>query len=362
MSMPTRREAAAWTLALPCLAGAAAADVRAADFAAGRLCGFDVGAVDYGDSAYFDAVAATGARVVRAALPFRRCPGCRHFVRRLQDTEALARLLDMAAARGLMVIVVGAFEVEAAIELWRDPALQDDWVEQWRRVAAEFGRHRALAGLDLLNEPDPPQRASGDLPAAQAQWRALATRAVEAIRGAGSTRPVLFEPVAGASPLGLRGLLPLADEEVLYSIHFYLPHAITHQHVAPQWPRAPSYPSRAGESLAGGDPTLASGPFDRSRLALEMQPAREFQLRHGVPVHVGEFSCVRWAPGDSALRWVSDCLDLFAERGWSWTYHEFRGWPGWDAERAGSAPLRGDAPVMRRLRKALQTALQPARR
>jgi hypothetical protein len=359
--MPSRREAVGWIAALPCkgVVGAAAsattAQVRAADFADGRLCGFDVGDVHYGDGAYFDAVAATGARLVRASLPFGRCPGCRHFLRRLRDTEALARLLDMAAARRLKLIVAGSVEGAQGGDFWQDSALQDDWLEQWRRLAAEFGRHPSLAGLDLLNEPDPPQRAA-DMPAAQMQWRALATRAVAAVRAAGCARPIVFQPVAGASPLGLRGMQPLADAEVIYSIHFYLPHGITHQRVAPQWPGDFSYPSRAGESVAGGDPTLAPGPFDRERLALEMQPAREFQQRHGLTVHVGEFSCVRWAPGESALRWVSDCLELFAERGWSWTYHEFRGWPGWDAELAGSAARRADAPVMRRLRAALQAA------
>ena len=31
-------------------------------------------------------------------------------------------------------------------------------------------------------------------------------------------------------------------------------------------------------------------------------------------------------------RYISDSLAYFEAQGWSWTYHEFRGWHGWDAE------------------------------
>ena len=370
--MTSRRTALAWAAGTACAAASASPArggphrLRAADFGKadlGALGGFNVGDVHHGDAAYFDAVAATGARLVRTTLPLGRCAGCHHFQRRPEDLRALATLLDRAAARGLKVVVVGGFEGITDATFWRDAAAQDDWVDSWRLVARECGEHPALAGLDLLNEPQPPAHASASasglgLAAAQAQWRALATRAARAIRSAGCERPLIVEGVAGASPAGLRGLQPLDDPEVVYSLHFYLPHAITHQGLAPDWPDAQVYPGTPSQRLAGGDPRLPPGPFNIERLAQELQPAVDFQAQHGVPLYVGEFSCIRSAPGDSALRWVSDSLALFERLGWSWTYHEFRGWPGWDAELADrSATLRRpDAPVMRRLRQALAAA------
>ena len=84
----------------------------------------------------------------------------------------------------------------------------------------------------------------------------------------------------------------------------------------------------------------------------------EFQTRHDVPIYVGEFSCVRWAPNASAQRWVADCLALFTKFSWSWTYHEFRGWPGWDAEIDSADPSAStrsiDAPVMHSLRRVMR--------
>jgi hypothetical protein len=49
-----------------------------------------------------------------------------------------------------------------------------------------------------------------------------------------------------------------------------------------------------------------------------------------VPIYVGEFSAIRWAPG--AADYIRDLIELFEEYGWSWTYHAFAEWHGWDTE------------------------------
>jgi hypothetical protein len=85
----------------------------------------------------------------------------------------------------------------------------------------------------------------------------------------------------------------------------------------------------------------------------EMAHALAFATKHQVPIYVGEFSCVRWAPGRSAYAYIADCLEIFTACGWSWTYHEFRGWPGWDAEIDSPDPnvitRSPSAPIMRLL-------------
>ena len=65
-----------------------------------------------------------------------------------------------------------------------------------------------------------------------------------------------------------------------------------------------------------------------------LRPVREFQLRHGARIYCGEFSAVAWASG--AEEYLRDCIDLFEEYGWDWTYHAFREWPGWSVEHEGS--------------------------
>ena len=70
--------------------------------------------------------------------------------------------------------------------------------------------------------------------------------------------------------------------------------------------------------------------YDRETLRRILKPVRDFQQRHGARIYVGEFSAVRWAPG--AERYLEDCISLFEEYGWDWTYHAFREWNGWSVE------------------------------
>ncbi len=54
---------------------------------------------------------------------------------------------------------------------------------------------------------------------------------------------------------------------------------------------------------------------------------------HGARIYVGEFSAIAWAPGADA--YLRDCISLFEEYGWDWTYHAFREWAGWSVEHEG---------------------------
>lgn len=363
MRSPRRRELLHWgyAAALAPLAGGGATSAstgvpRADDFRGGALKGFVLGGVER-NIALLDAMAALGANLARVFFPFRRCRDCRQFGRADNDVQALRRLLDRAALLGMRLVVVGSFDGIDAPGFWADAALRASFVENWGWFAGTFGDHPGLGGLDLMNEPNPPWP-GGDIHEAQALWQPLAQAAIDAVRDAGSAVPIVFEPVAGGNTLGLTGMRPFADRNVVYSIHFYTPHDITHQRVSAPWQRVIPYPAEAEWDLGRWDAELGASRIDLARLERELRLAVAFQARHDVPVYVGEFSCVRWAPNGSAQRWVADCLALFTKYSWSWTYHEFRGWPGWDAEIESGDPAAAtrsiDAPVMRSLRQAMR--------
>ncbi len=63
-----------------------------------------------------------------------------------------------------------------------------------------------------------------------------------------------------------------------------------------------------------------------------------------------------WASG--AEEYLRDCIGIFEEYGWDWTYHAFREWPGWSVEHEGTchADLHpsADNPRMRALLKGLR--------
>jgi endoglucanase len=327
----------------------------------GRLRGFTTNNLPHIDAAQLQALAATGANVARVGMDLMECAACKvGGVHRLTDVtvERLRRTLDAAAQAGVRIILLGNADGTSIEQpLWREPDLQERLVAAWRRVADVVRNHPALVGLDLLNEPHPPMP-DGRTEQPQRVWSALATRAIGAIRSSGCDAPIVFEPVAGGSTLGMAGLRPLPLEGVVYSFHFYTPHEITHQGVSDRWSRRIPYPADASYGLGGWDAKLGVGAIDARRLHAELQPVRAFQQTYRAPIYVGEFGCVRWAPDGSAQRWVSDCLDLFEAQRWHWTFHSFRTWPGWDAEVEADEPMdsrrrRSLTPLMRRLLGAL---------
>lgn len=325
----------------------------------GELRGFTCANLPALDGVTLRALRETGARLARVGIPFRR--DASGYRLEAGDALALAARLQDAADLGLGLVALGLFDDGVAEQpIWRDAALRDGFVRAWSAFAARFGSHPALAGIDLLNEPHPSQLSPAE---AQQSWVSLAAAAVSAIRRAGSRAPVICESVLGAHPSALRGMVPLPDARVVYSVHFYTPHDITHQRVHSQWGRHIPYPAGPEWQLGAWDPALGVGVIDRTRLARELRFVRDFEARFAVPMYVGEFGCVRWAPDGSALRWIGDCVDLFDAARWSWTFHSFRTWTGWDAEIGSADPRdpvrRDDAPVMRRLRAAL-TAVEPA--
>ena len=63
---------------------------------------------------------------------------------------------------------------------------------------------------------------------------------------------------------------------------------------------------------------------------------RDFQLRHDAIVYIGEFSAIAWAEG--AGEYLTDCISIFEEYGWNWSYHAFREFTGWSVEHESDRP------------------------
>jgi endoglucanase len=338
------------------LAAAQPSMVSAASYLNGGLKGFQIDNVRSrgGNVPYFDALATTGANVGRIFFSFKKCQSCVQYGRSPVDVEALHRILDWMHTRNLKLVVAAEFDDADKPFFWAHSELRKSVVDNWQWFAREFRNHPAIAGLDLMNEPNPPWQ-GGKLAGAHQLWRPLAEQAISAIRAEGCTLPIIYEGVGGGSAIGFRDLVPFDDPQVVYSLHVYTPHEITHQGVGPAWQRSIPYP--AGPEWQLKDAVLEAGSWDRKRLEAALKDVVAFQTRHKRPIFVGEFSCVRWAPNGSARRYVADCLAIFKQYGWSWCYHDFRGWPGWDPEidsedRAVTTRSSG-APMMEMIRSQL---------
>jgi hypothetical protein len=199
--------------------------------------------------------------------------------------------------------------------LFTDAACQRKFIEVWQQMARRYKDVKTIWGYDLANEPVE-SAAAEEL----ADWQELAERAAKAIRAIDPQRAIIVEPPQWGSPLGLRELRPLAVSNVVYSVHMYLPVAFTHQGVF-----GPGKPNRYPGEIDGKR-------WDKAQLEAALQPVVDFQRKYGVHIYIGEFSAIRWAPDQSACRYLADLIDIFEAHGWDWSYHAFREWDGWSVE------------------------------
>ena len=250
---------------------------------------------------------------------------------RLDNLEDVLRWAD---ARGMKICVdlhvqPGGHDSSGGQALFRDERYAAAFVETWRRIAARFRGHPAIYGYDLINEPLQNGRAPIDY------WT-IQRRAAEAVREIDPETPIIVEANHWALPNAFSYLSPLAMDNVIYQVHVYEPHNFTHQGVGGR-PIGPKWP----------DPEKG---WTRDYLRDRLHPVREFASRHGAKIYVGEFSAATWATG--AEDYLRDCINLFEEYGWDWTYHAFREWEGWSVEHEGTdrdhlSPAPSDTPRKR---------------
>lgn len=189
------------------------------------------------------------------------------------------------------------------------------FIETWRHIARRFKGRKGLYGYDLINEP----RQSRPAKSGMDYW-SLQRRAAEAVCSEDPHTPIVIESNCWDSPSAFTYLSPLKLTNVIYQVHMYAPMAFTHQGVLSSYKSSNHYP----DAVKGWN-----GAYMRN----VMKPVRDFQLKHGARIYVGEFSAVAWA--DGADRYLADCISLFEEYGWDWTYHAFREWNGWSVEHEG---------------------------
>lgn len=196
-----------------------------------------------------------------------------------------------------------------------EKAVQGKFIEAWKTIARRYQKTKSIWGYDLANEPiETVVEDDCD------DWQTLSERAARAIRAIDPERAIIVEPPHGGGPDGFSDFVPLRVSNVVYSVHMYLPHAFTHQNVHGQTPSY-RYPG-----------LIAGKTWDKAQLEKALQPVIDFQRNYNVHIYVGEFSAVRWAPDNSAARYLSDLIDIFETHDWDWTYHAFREWHGWSAE------------------------------
>lgn len=215
------------------------------------------------------------------------------------------------------VLVVGSIN-ETNCRIFFEKDYLDIFVDIWREFAEHYRGVDIVVAYDLVNEPTQYGEVRYDYLTCQ-------YLAAKAIREIDPVKPIIIAANDWSNAKGFGYLKPLPLKNLIYQGHMYDPGEFTHQGVG------------AGnmEKILRGELKAYPGSFggtdyNRDALRRVLQPIREFQLKYGARVYMGEFSAIRFAPG--AAQYIEDVISLFEEYGWDWSYHAFREWFNWSVE------------------------------
>ena len=236
-------------------------------------------------------------------------------------------VLPWAERYGIDIVVdvhvpPGGSRIDREKAMFHDPKLAEVFIDIWRTIAKKCNGHPRIWGYDLFNEPT--QEKEG---AEGCDYWTLQERAARAIRAIDPVTPIIFESLCSDGPEAYEWMKVLNLPDIIYQVHMYYPHAYTHQGVGQKDPD--KFKTLAYPNVGRG--------WNKEYLKEKLAPVLDFQKRHGAIIYVGEFSAIAWAP--NAEQYLADCISIFEEYGWSWTYHAFREWHGWDVEREADGPL-----------------------
>lgn len=237
-----------------------------------------------------------------------------------------ARLPD-CAKNGLKVVIdmhvsPGGLDGNGHSRVLNTPWATQAFVDLWTDIARRYAGNTTIWGYDLLNEPR-----TGYLKSGYQAWQDLAAKTARRIRRFDATHPIIIESPY-ADPSRLRNMRPLSVPGCVYSVHMYHPGDFTHQGLF-EHPLGVRYESAK----------------DKGRVKRVLDLVTAFQKRHRVPIYVGEFSAVRWAPLEDAHDYLRDCIQYFERRGWNWTYHAFREADCWSVEIGGDRNSTSPSPT-----------------
>lgn len=225
---------------------------------------------------------------------------------------------------------------------WSNPKTTAAMCRLWKAIAERLLPYKdSIFGYDLFNEP----LDWGQLPYEPREWRDMAIAIIKTIRGVDKDTWIIYEPGPGGLLRGFEKLTPLPDKRVIYSPHFYFPHEFCAQGVtAIEGTDLPKIMAATNIHYPG---VVKGSLWNKSKLESVLAPIDEFQKKWNVPIYIGEFSVIRWAPKADAVQWLTDIIDLFEERGWSWSYHAFRENSCWSLEHDEKYRVKGaPAPKM----------------
>ncbi len=218
--------------------------------------------------------------------------------------------------------------------IYENPAYAEKFVESWKTIAKHFKGCKEIYAFELLNESCLRMPVSKDC----SDYPALMERTAKAINELDPERSIIVQTEEWWGPRAFDKMRPIDAKNIIYAVHFYAPFAVSHQGVG-------AFQGGKTSWMAEAYPGVIDGlKWDKATLKRDLQPVLDFQKAYNVQIVVSEFSCVRWALGDSRRKLLKDMIDIYEEYGWDWMYHGYPEWHGW-SPRLGNDPWDEKAPA-----------------
>jgi endoglucanase len=236
-----------------------------------------------------------------------------------QSLASIDPLVEICGAIGLKMVLVLSSPPGGAASIANPPlhrvfaekAFQDELTVTWQTIATRYKDKPGIFGFDLLNEPQQRSVAAG-----LESWKTLAPSLIKTIRAIDPTRFIFIQPPYGNPDLLANKTAVVKDPLVAYNIHTY-------------------FPSNFRTQGLNGRPinvVYPRGKLNKARLAASVSKVIRFQAKNKVQIFIGEFAAPRWAPNNSALRYLRDYINIFESRRWGWALHAWREADVWSIE------------------------------
>lgn len=200
----------------------------------------------------------------------------------------------------------GGFSYDKAFMFNGGSQFINTFLDTWEITANRYKNRDEVFAYDLLNEPAGSVKQVKDLMlAAHTRIRKIDTE----------KKIIIAMPYTDVSKFAYMPFIK-GDPHVWYTAHMYYPMGLTHQGI--------------GTRAAGN--TYPNSKVKKDDLVKYLKPARDFQIKNRAKIYVGEFSCSAYASVQTRKNYLKDCIDIFEDYGWHWTYHAHREASVWDIE------------------------------
>lgn len=209
--------------------------------------------------------------------------------------------------------------------LFTSQTAQTRLINAWKLIAERYKNTSTVWAYDLANEPVVSKQYPYDytypLDNTIMMWPSLAETLVNEIRLIDPVKSIIIESLNYGVALDDIKPIDASVPNIIYSVHLYQPGKLTGQ-FGPETPVI-AYPG-----------TIDGVYYDKAKLKEILAPLKAYQEKYRVPIYIGEFSCIRWAPNNSAYNYIRDCIEIFEEYNWDYDYYAFRTWNGWSVEHS----------------------------